>query len=55
MHCAGFLSGFGGACVAMAILTQFRPISIAIAVVIFGRFGPQGTLLAVCCSDSAPV
>lgn len=48
---SGFLSGLGGACVTMAISTQFRPISIvgqgfiAIAAVIFGKFRPQGALL----------
>ena len=48
---SGFLSGLGGACVTMAISTQFRPISIvgqgfiAIAAVIFGKFKPQGALL----------
>ena len=48
---SGFLSGLGGACVTMAISTQFRPISIvgqgfiAIAAVIFGKFKPQGALI----------
>ena len=48
---SGFFSGLGGACVTMAISTQFRPISIvgqgfiAIAAVIFGKFRPQGALL----------
>ena len=48
---SGLLSGFGGACVTMAITNQFRPISIvgqgfiAIAAVIFGKFKPQGALL----------
>lgn len=48
---SGFLSGLGGACVTMAISTQFRPISIvgqgfiAIAAVIFGKFRPQGALI----------
>ena len=48
---SGFLSGLGGACVTMAISTQFRPISIvgqgfiAIAAVIFGKFKPHGALL----------
>jgi simple sugar transport system permease protein len=48
---SGFLAGLGGACVTMAISTQFRPISIvgqgfiAIAAVIFGKFRPQGALL----------
>ena len=47
---SGFLAGLGGACVTMAISTQFRPISIvgqgfiAIAAVIFGKFKPQGAL-----------
>ena len=49
---SGFLSGLGGACVTMAIMNQFRPISIvgqgfiAIAAVIFGKFRPQGALVA---------
>ena len=48
---SGLLSGFGGACVTMAISTQFRPISIvgqgfiAIAAVIFGKFRPHGAML----------
>ena len=48
---SGFLAGLGGACVTMAISTQFRPISIvgqgfiAIAAVIFGKFKPHGALL----------
>ena len=48
---SGFLAGLGGACVTMAISTQFRPISIvgqgfiAIAAVIFGKFRPHGALL----------
>ncbi len=48
---SGFLSGLGGACVTMAISTQFRPVSIvgqgfiAIAAVIFGKFRPQGALI----------
>ena len=48
---SGFLSGLGGACVTMAISTQFRPISIvgqgfiAIAAVIFGKFRPHGAML----------
>ena len=48
---SGFLAGLGGACVTMAISTQFRPISIvgqgfiAIAAVIFGKFRPQGALI----------
>ncbi|MBR3503322.1 MAG: ABC transporter permease [Clostridia bacterium] len=48
---SGFLSGLGGACVTMAISTQFRPISIvgqgfiAIAAVIFGKFKPHGALI----------
>ena len=47
---SGFLAGLGGACVTMAISTQFRPISIvgqgfiAIAAVIFGKFRPHGAL-----------
>ena len=57
---SGLLSGFGGACVTMAITNQFRPISIvgqgfiAIAAVIFGKFKPQGALLGCllfgCCT-----
>ena len=49
---SGFLSGLGGDCVTMAIMNQFRPISIvgqgfiAIAAVIFGKFRPQGALVA---------
>lgn len=48
---SGFLAGLGGACVTMAISTQFRPISIvgqgfiAIAAVIFGKFRPHGAML----------
>ena len=48
---SGFLAGLGGACVTMAISTQFRPISIvgqgfiAIAAGICGKFRPQGALL----------
>lgn len=49
---SGFLSGLGGACVTMATTNQFRPISIvgqgfiAIAAVIFGKFRPQGAMVA---------
>lgn len=49
---SGFLSGLGGACVTMATMSQFRPISIvgqgfiAIAAVIFGKFRPQGAMWA---------
>lgn len=49
---SGFLSGLGGACVTMATTNQFRPTSIvgqgfiAIAAVIFGKFRPQGAMLA---------
>lgn len=49
---SGFLSGLGGACVTMCIMNQFRPISIvgqgfiAIAAVIFGKFRPQGAMIA---------
>ncbi len=49
---SGFLSGLGGACVTMTIMNQFRPISIvgqgfiAIAAVIFGKYRPQGALVA---------
>lgn len=48
---SGLLAGLGGACVTMAISTQFRPISIvgqgfiAIAAVIFGKFRPHGAML----------
>ena len=47
-----FLAGLGGACVTMAIMNQFRPNSIvgqgfiAMAAVIFGKFRPQGALVA---------
>ena len=46
------IAGLGGACVTMAIMNQFRPISIvgqgfiAMAAVIFGKFRPQGALVA---------
>ncbi|MCI8401151.1 MAG: ABC transporter permease [Lachnospiraceae bacterium] len=49
---SGFLSGLGGACVTMATMNQFRPVSIvgqgfiAIAAVIFGKFRPQGAMVA---------
>ena len=49
---SGFLAGLGGACVTMATTNQFRPTSIvgqgfiAIAAVIFGKFRPQGAMLA---------
>lgn len=49
---SGFLSGLGGACVTMATMNQFRPTAIvgqgfiAIAAVIFGKFTPQGAMLA---------
>ena len=49
---SGFLSGLGGACVTMATMNQFRPTSIvgqgfiAIAAVIFGKFRPQGAMIA---------
>ena len=49
---SGFMAGLGGACVTMATTNQFRPISIvgqgfiAIAAVIFGKFRPQGAMLA---------
>ena len=49
---SGFLAGLGGACVTMATTNQFRPISIvgqgfiAIAAVIFGKFRPQGAMIA---------
>lgn len=49
---SGFLAGLGGASVTMATMNQFRPMSIvgqgfiAIAAVIFGKFKPQGAMLA---------
>ena len=49
---SGFLSGLGGACITMATTNQFRPVSIvgqgfiAMAAVIFGRFRPQGAMIA---------
>jgi simple sugar transport system permease protein len=49
---SGFLAGLGGACVTMATMNQFRPTSIvgqgfiAIAAVIFGKFRPQGAMMA---------
>lgn len=49
---SGFLSGLGGACMTLATTNQFRPVSIvgqgfiAIAAVIFGKFTPQGAMLA---------
>lgn len=49
---SGFLSGLGGAYVTLATVSQFRPVVIvgqgfmAIAAVIFGKFKPQGALLA---------
>ena len=49
---SGFLAGLGGACVTMATMNQFRPTSIvgqgfiAIAAVIFGKFRPQGAMIA---------
>lgn len=49
---SGFLAGLGGAYVTLATVSQFRPIVIvgqgfmAIAAVIFGKFKPQGALLA---------
>jgi len=49
---SGFLAGLGGASVTMATMNQFRPTSIvgqgfiAIAAVIFGKFKPQGAMLA---------
>lgn len=49
---SGFLSGLGGACMTMATTNQFRPVSIvgqgfiAIAAVIFGKFRPQGAMIA---------
>lgn len=49
---SGLLSGLGGAYVTLATVSQFRPIVIvgqgfmAISAVIFGKFKPQGALLA---------
>ncbi len=49
---SGFLSGLGGAYITLATVNQFRPILVvgqgfmAIAAVIFGKFKPQGALLA---------
>lgn len=49
---SGFLSGLGGAYVTLATVSQFRPAIIvgqgfiAIAAVIFGKFTPQGAMLA---------
>jgi simple sugar transport system permease protein len=49
---SGFLSGLGGAYVTLATVSQFRPSIIvgqgfiAIAAVIFGKFTPQGAMLA---------
>lgn len=49
---SGFLAGLGGAYITLATVSQFRPIIVvgqgfmAIAAVIFGKFKPQGALLA---------
>ncbi len=49
---SGVLAGFGGAAVTLATVSQFRPSVItgqgfiAIAAVIFGKFKPQGAMLA---------
>lgn len=49
---SGFLAGLGGAFVTLTTVSQFRPSVIvgqgfiAIAAVIFGKFKPQGALLA---------
>ena len=49
---SGFLSGLGGAYITLATVNQFRPYLIvgqgfiAIAAVIFGKFTPQGAMLA---------
>ena len=49
---SGFLAGLGGAYITLATVSQFRPIVIvgqgfmAISAVIFGKFKPQGALLA---------
>lgn len=49
---SGILAGFGGASMSLAIVSNFRPTLvsghgfIALAAVIFGRWKPQGALLA---------
>lgn len=49
---SGFLAGLGGSYVTLATVSQFRPAIIvgqgfiAIAAVIFGKFSPQGAMLA---------
>ncbi|HEX3078733.1 MAG TPA: ABC transporter permease [Lachnospiraceae bacterium] len=49
---SGILAGFGGASVTLATVSQYRPSVItgqgfiAIAAVIFGKFKPQGAMLA---------
>lgn len=49
---SGFLAGLGGAYVTLATVNQFKPIVIvgqgfiAIAAVIFGKFRPQGAMIA---------
>lgn len=49
---SGFLAGLGGAYVTLATVNQFKPIVIvgqgfiAIAAVIFGKFRPQGAMVA---------
>ncbi len=49
---SGFLSGLGGAYITLATINQFRPAVIvgqgfiAISAVIFGKFTPQGAMLA---------
>jgi len=49
---SGFLSGLGGAYITLATVNQFRPALIvgqgfiAIAAVIFGKFTPQGAMVA---------
>lgn len=49
---SGFLAGLGGASITLATISMFRPVVIvgqgfiAIAAVIFGKFKPQGAMVA---------
>lgn len=49
---SGFLAGLGGASITLATISMFRPVVIvgqgfiAIAAVIFGKFKPQGAMIA---------